>query len=98
MYGPSVVGSRPEGGCTVNLNDVADEHFFNFDLHNWWVVPVMNLALLWRSNKPFGKKKRNPILLLKELIKHPKEKRLPNRCPQSLKRLRSQGTRNSRKP
>ena len=28
----SMAGSRPEGGCTVTLQDVVDEHFFNSDL------------------------------------------------------------------
>ena len=26
-------------------------------LNSWWAVPVMNLTSLWRSNKPFVKKK-----------------------------------------
>jgi len=61
-----VVGSGPKGGCTINLNDVVDEHFFNFDLHSWWAVPVINLTLLWRSNKPF-EKKFNPFSSSKNL-------------------------------
>jgi len=31
LYEPSVVGSRSEGGSTVNLTEVLREHFFNFD-------------------------------------------------------------------
>ena len=32
LYESSMLGPRPEGGCTVNLNDVVDEPFFNSDL------------------------------------------------------------------
>ena len=28
LYEPSMVGSGLEGGCTVTLHDVVDEHFF----------------------------------------------------------------------
>ena len=28
LYEPSMVGSGPEGGCTMTLHDVVDEHFF----------------------------------------------------------------------
>ena len=28
LYEPNMVGSRAEGGCTVTLHDVVDEHFF----------------------------------------------------------------------
>ena len=28
LYEPCMVGSRPEGRCTVTLHDVVDEHFF----------------------------------------------------------------------
>ena len=32
LYKSSMVGSGPEGGRTMNLNDVMDEPFFNSDL------------------------------------------------------------------
>ena len=32
LYKSSMVGSGPKGGCTVNLNDVMDEPFFNSNL------------------------------------------------------------------
>jgi len=32
LYKPSMLGSGPEGGCTVTLHDMADEHFFDSDL------------------------------------------------------------------
>jgi len=28
LYEPSMVGLGPEGGCTVTVHDVVDEHFF----------------------------------------------------------------------
>jgi len=28
LYQPSIVGSGPEGGCNMTLDDVVDEHFF----------------------------------------------------------------------
>ena len=28
LYEPSMVGSGPEGGCTVTLHNMVDEHFF----------------------------------------------------------------------
>ena len=52
-YEPIMVESGHEGSCTVRFTDVLDEHFFNFDpLSSSWVILVMSLTLLWRSNPP----------------------------------------------
>jgi len=79
-----VVGSRPEGGCTVNLINVVDEPFFNLVVQlvhstsdEFDTIMEVQQPIEKNTKKNYYKKKRpqnlpsnQPFLLLKGLSRH----------------------------